>query len=151
MQTGALDLLGERLPLVADNIRQEVTFVVKNIVDEIHKFIVPPHDDPVVQSAFRALRAIGLSLQSGEESTVIDVIPSVLSTIKEKTAAAPVALASLVPFSSVSLLVQRSLNSLTSLCRTKLGPRFIPYMRDTVVICVDIISTGRKFMLTHLA
>ncbi|KAF8626030.1 hypothetical protein AX15_005120 [Amanita polypyramis BW_CC] len=124
VQRGALDLLGERLPLVADNIRQEVSPTVKKITNWICEFIASPHDDVVVQSAFRALRAIGLSLQSGEESAVIDVVPSVLSTIKQKTSVASVALASLVPLS------------------TKLGPRFIPYMRETVMMCADIISTG---------
>jgi U3 small nucleolar RNA-associated protein 10 len=101
VKAGALDLLAERLPMIAINVRQEVTDAVKKIIDWVRIFIESRNDDPVSQSAFRALRSIASSLQPGEESTVNDVVPSILSVIRQQTAGTPIALASLVPLPSV--------------------------------------------------
>ena len=98
---GALDLLVERLPMITNNVRQEVTDTVKKIVNWVRTFIESRNDDPVAQSAFRALGSITSSLQPGEEATVNDVVPSILSIIRQQTASAPFALASLVPLPSV--------------------------------------------------
>ncbi|KAF8630264.1 hypothetical protein AX17_005450 [Amanita inopinata Kibby_2008] len=124
VQSGALDLLGERLPLVADSVRQEMTPKINSIVGWIHKLVMSQSSDSVVQHAFRGLRSIGLSLQSGEESSVTEIIPPALIILKQQSSVSPAALASLVPLS------------------TKLGPRIIPYLRELVAICVDIISNG---------
>ncbi|KAM6493306.1 hypothetical protein JOM56_011440 [Amanita muscaria] len=118
VQSGALDLLGERLPMIADNVRQTVTDMVKKVIDWIRTLITSQIDVPVMEPAFRALRSIGSSLQPGEEATISDAVPIILAIIKQEAPIAHVALASLVPLP------------------TKLGPRFIPYLRDTVSICV---------------
>ncbi|KAK2465147.1 hypothetical protein APHAL10511_002839 [Amanita phalloides] len=127
VRAGALDLLAERLPLVTDHIRQQVTLSVKSILHLVCKLVALP-DEPIARSAFRVLRSIGSSLQSGEESVVTEAVPLMLAAIKQQTPSASEALSSLIPLS------------------TKLGPRYIPYVRETVVICVAIISAGRDIM-----
>jgi hypothetical protein len=114
VKTRVLELLAERLPLVADGVRQEVTPSIKDIVNLIYKLITAPHAESITLAAFKVLRSICITLQPGEESAVTDAVPPVLNTIKQQTSAAPDALSALVPL-SLAFVSNRNLSCLTSL------------------------------------
>ena len=97
-----------------DGIRQEVTDAIKTILSLILELITAPSAGPTTQAAFKALRSIGISLQPGEELIVTNALPPVLNAIKQQTLAAPEALSTLVPLSSVFFHLGR-LSVLTSL------------------------------------
>lgn len=69
--------------------------LIKNLL-ETHK------EAPVILSAFRALKAIATTLCSGEEGSMAELVPYVLSASKEKYSTSA-ALGALAPMSYVYL------------------------------------------------
>ncbi|PIL25975.1 hypothetical protein GSI_11729 [Ganoderma sinense ZZ0214-1] len=117
-QTGALELLGERLKQVAEKARAALSSSVVKVVDVIRRIASTARDPALVRSALQSLAAIGDTLAPGEEGTVSAAVPSVLGCVSRSESRLP-ALAALLAFSS------------------KMGPRAIPHLKDIVKECVQ--------------
>lgn len=102
VQAEALKLLGDRLPSVSDTVREStlVTSVIVKIVIRI-KQLLSISASTVVVSAFDALKSIGMTLSRGEESSMMECVPLLISAIRDKKEAAS-ALAVLPTLSYVS-------------------------------------------------
>ncbi|KAJ6464259.1 hypothetical protein C8R47DRAFT_1180243 [Mycena vitilis] len=125
VQGGALDLLSERLPEVANATRLKITARVSATVDEIRKLLLLHPDGPLAASSYRALKSIASTMSPGEEGSLTTMVPSVLAAIRGRKMAIP-AMAALAPLS------------------VKLGPRLIPFFRDIVTQCVTLLHDGVK-------
>jgi U3 small nucleolar RNA-associated protein 10 len=88
-----LDVFVDKLPSVSKSIREEASPTIKAIVTEI-KGLLPLGDDNLVATALRALKAIGLSIVPGEEGSLVDCLPLILtaSKVNQLSAAAVAAL-----------------------------------------------------------
>lgn len=86
IQSGALDVLSSRLHNVTDTIRRVATMAINNIVDLIHKIISSTPEEGLMISALMALRTISLTMCPGEESSLVNTIPSVLAAIQGRKA-----------------------------------------------------------------
>ncbi|KAF8797612.1 hypothetical protein BYT27DRAFT_7204423 [Phlegmacium glaucopus] len=121
IQAGALELLGNRLPDVSVKMRSEIAEPITLILVSIKNLLaIHKGEDPVVLSAFRALKAIAATLCSGEEGSMAELVPHALSASKGKqsTGAALGALAAM---------------------STKLGPRIIPFFRSIISHSIAIL------------
>lgn len=78
-----------------------ILVLIKNLL-AIHK------EEPVVLSAFRALKAIAATLCSGEEGSMAELVPCVLSASKEKYSTSA-ALGALAAMSYVYLFCMKNL------------------------------------------
>jgi U3 small nucleolar RNA-associated protein 10 len=98
----------DKLPSVSKSTREETSSTIKTIVTEI-KRLLPLGDETLVATALRALKAIGSSIVPGEEGTLVDCLPLILtaSKVNQLTAAAVAALPPLwyvsfkVPFGTI--------------------------------------------------
>ncbi|KZT03292.1 uncharacterized protein LAESUDRAFT_744673 [Laetiporus sulphureus 93-53] len=120
VQMGALELLAERLPAVADRARQELTPTVTKLVGHIRDILVSKPEDSLNNAALHALRSIGDTLCQGEENSLTAAVPLVLASIANENAA------------------EAALAALLALC-SKLGPRMIPHIKPVVQECVIFI------------
>ncbi|GAW00359.1 u3 small nucleolar RNA-associated protein 10 [Lentinula edodes] len=137
IQEGALSLFSTRLPRIAVPVRQgPVSVVILKICGIVHKVLLshqPKHSTAptttttITTSAFNAIRAIGSTLCSGEESAVTALVPLLVGAVDVKSN----------PENVVSAAV-RALITLPS----KLGPRLIPYLRDIVSRAVNVLREG---------
>lgn len=93
-------MLSSRLESVASTVRHSVTAVIVKIVDCIRS-VVLGDDEPLVSSAFGALRVIGLTMCAGEENALANMVPSILAAIRDRKGA-EMAMTSLVPLMQVS-------------------------------------------------
>jgi U3 small nucleolar RNA-associated protein 10 len=73
-----LDVFVDKLPSVSQSVREEVSLTIVTIVTEIKRFL-PLEDKSLVNAALRALKVIGSSIVSGEESSLVDCLPLVLA------------------------------------------------------------------------
>lgn len=91
-----LDVFVDKLPTVSKSIREGSSSTIKVIVTEI-KRLLPLGDETLVAAALRALKAIGSSVVLGEEGSLVDCLPLILtaSKVNQLTAAAVAALPSL--------------------------------------------------------
>ncbi|KAJ3917389.1 hypothetical protein F5877DRAFT_44742 [Lentinula edodes] len=137
IQEGALSLFSTRLPRIAVSVRQgPVSVVILKICGIVHKVLLshqpkhstaPTTSTTITTSAFSAIRAIGSTLCSGEESAVTALVPLLVGAVDVKSN----------PENVVSAAV-RALITLPS----KLGPRLIPYLRDIVSRAVNVLREG---------
>lgn len=90
---GTLDVFVDKLPSVSKSTREEASSTIKAIVTEIKRFL-PLGDEDLVATALRALKAIGSSIVPGEEGSLVDCLPLILTASKanQLTAAAVAAL-----------------------------------------------------------
>jgi U3 small nucleolar RNA-associated protein 10 len=88
-----LDVFVDKLPSVSKSIREEASSTIRAIVTEI-KRLLPLGDENLVTTALRALKAIGSSIVPGEEGSLVDCLPLILtaSKVNQATAAAVAAL-----------------------------------------------------------
>jgi U3 small nucleolar RNA-associated protein 10 len=88
-----LDVFVDKLPLMSKSIREEASSTIKSIVSEI-KQLLPLGDENLVATALRALKVIGSSIVPGEEGSLVDCLPLILtaSNVNQLTAAAVAAL-----------------------------------------------------------
>lgn len=84
MQAGALDLLADRLTSVSKKVRQEVAPTIAKIIASIRKVISFHQEGSLATSAFKALRVIAITTSTGEENWLADLIPILLSAIKQQ-------------------------------------------------------------------
>lgn len=96
-----LGVFVDKLPSVSKSIREETSSTIKAIVTEI-KRLLPLGDESLVATALCALKAIGSSMVPGEEGTLVDCLPLILtvSKVNQLTAAAVATLPPLWYFSS---------------------------------------------------
>ncbi|KAL6308934.1 hypothetical protein BKA93DRAFT_724934 [Sparassis latifolia] len=120
IQTGALELLGERLTNISDQVRRESTPSIVMVVDIVRQSLTLGHDVVFVRAAFHALRAISQTACPDEENALTSTVPLVLIAAKQQETA------------SIAF------NLLQSLCST-LGPRIIPYLKEIVQVCVTTL------------
>ncbi|KAI0920552.1 hypothetical protein AcV5_010550 [Taiwanofungus camphoratus] len=120
VQTGAMELLSERLTSVADRARRELTSSVIKIIDFIKKELASNTDGPLTRATFHALRTISATTCPGEEISLTSTVPLVLGGMRERTTAAP------------------AIQALSSLC-SALGPRIIPYLESIVQDCAAVV------------
>jgi U3 small nucleolar RNA-associated protein 10 len=88
---------------VSEKIRHEITPTVNNIIDSIRTLIALHPDGPLAVAAFRALRIIGLTTCPGEESSLMNILPLVITAIRGRKMA-PSAMAALSSLAFVKLL-----------------------------------------------
>jgi U3 small nucleolar RNA-associated protein 10 len=88
-----LDVFVDKLPSVSKSIREEASSTIKAIVTEI-KQLLRLEDENLVATALRALKAIGSSIVPGEETSLVDCLPLIITASKVNllTAAAVAAL-----------------------------------------------------------
>ncbi|ESK96722.1 u3 small nucleolar RNA-associated protein 10 [Moniliophthora roreri MCA 2997] len=113
VQGGALDLLSSRLPRISGTVRQAVTTAVVQIVEAVKRLLSQNPEKPIAVSAFKALRAIGTTLSSGEESCLTNLVPVMITATRDRD------------------LATAAMSALASLPE-KLGPRLIPFFRELV-------------------
>jgi U3 small nucleolar RNA-associated protein 10 len=91
--TETLDVFVDKLPSLSRSIREEASSVIVTIVTEI-KRLIPLGDESLVGAALRALKAVGSSTVPGEENSLVDCLPLVLTASRDNqlTAAAVAAL-----------------------------------------------------------
>ncbi|KAF9078300.1 armadillo-type protein [Rhodocollybia butyracea] len=126
IQEGALSLLSTRLPRVAASVRQSAVTSVTKICDLLHNILSKQPGASLTTSAFNAIRAIGSTLCSGEESCITALVPLLVKALNNKTALEIVsaAIGALVPLPA------------------KLGPRLIPHFREIVSQSVSLLREG---------
>ncbi|KAK7055439.1 U3 small nucleolar RNA-associated protein 10 [Favolaschia claudopus] len=129
-QGGALDLLGERLGDVASPTRQRITPRINACLEEMQRLLVLHSDGPLVASCYKALQAIASTMGPGEEGSLTEMVPPILTTVRGRKMALP-AMAALAPLS------------------VKLGPRIIPFFRDIVTQCVALLQDGLSAVATE--
>ena len=78
IQIGALELLGQRLTDVTDNMRSALTPNMNIILKSITAVLASHPELRLKLSAFHALSSIGRTACSGEESSLLGVLPLVL-------------------------------------------------------------------------
>ncbi|KAG6866337.1 hypothetical protein C0991_005804 [Blastosporella zonata] len=120
VQSGALDLLSERLSQVTEKTRLSVVPIITKITGVIRGLLSSQTNEALTRAAYNALRSIGLTMCPGEESSLTEVVPLILISIKGRTAAAA-ALSALSPLP------------------TKIGPRIIPHFREIIAEIVAMI------------
>ncbi|KAJ3863958.1 armadillo-type protein [Lentinula novae-zelandiae] len=139
IQEGALSLFSTRLPRIAVSVRQgPVSVVILKICGIVHKVLLshqPNHSTThtttttITTSAFNAIRAIGSTLSSGEESAVTALVPLLVGAVDVK--------------SNPEIAVSAAIRALITL-PSKLGPRLIPYLRDIVSRAVAVLREGSE-------
>jgi len=123
VQTGALNLLGEQLPNIKEDVRAKSKKSVVQIIDIIRKLLLSKNGQEQLDASLYALNTIASTMASGEESALATTVTIVVAFVQEQQSAASAA---------------KTLLSLT----TNLGPRVIPYFKDIVNAC---LSVGRQF------
>jgi U3 small nucleolar RNA-associated protein 10 len=100
-----LDVFVDKLPSLSKSVREEASSVIVTIVTEI-KRLIPLGDESLVGAALRALKAVGSSIVPGEEGSLVDCLPLVLTASRDNqlTASAVAALPPLWYVSSDVLL-----------------------------------------------
>ncbi|KAG6868785.1 hypothetical protein C0993_010712 [Termitomyces sp. T159_Od127] len=121
VQSGALDLLSERISHITEKTRQTVVPTIVKIINFICGLITSQSNEGLIRAAYKAVRSIGLSMCPGEESSLTDAVPLMLTSIRGRKSAS-VALSALSPLP------------------TKIGPRIIPHFRDIITETVAIIQ-----------
>jgi U3 small nucleolar RNA-associated protein 10 len=81
VMTETLDVFVDKLPSVSKSIREEASSNVATIVTEI-KRLLPLGDESLVGAALRALKAVGSSIVPGEEGSLVDCLPLVLTALR---------------------------------------------------------------------
>ncbi|KAJ7582775.1 hypothetical protein C8J56DRAFT_230499 [Mycena floridula] len=123
VQAGALELLGDRLPRVSDKVRREISPSVITITETIRMLLTAQPEETIFSGAFKALTAIAMTGCSGEENSMIAVIPLVLAAVRSRKS------------STSAMAVLAALPA-------KLGPRLLPFFREIVTDCVAILREG---------
>ncbi|KAJ3806976.1 armadillo-type protein [Lentinula aff. lateritia] len=139
IQEGALSLFSTRLPRIAVSVRQgPVSVSILKICGIVHKILLshqpnhsttPTTTTTITNSAFNAIRAIGSTLCSGEESAVTALVPLLVGAVNVK--------------SNPEIIVSAAIRALITL-PSKLGPRLIPYLRDIVSRAVNVLREGSE-------
>ncbi|KAA1474189.1 hypothetical protein DENSPDRAFT_781033 [Dentipellis sp. KUC8613] len=120
----ALRLFAGRLAAVSETVRKQSVPAVVQVVAKIKTFLAEQVDS-LVRPAFSALKAIGSSPASGEESVLTECVPLVVSALRD------------------ARYVASAVTVLPPLC-SNLGPRIIPHFRSIIEECVNIVRTGTK-------
>ena len=126
---------------MSDKFHLEMTPTLEKILTCIRK-IIPLHPEgPLPHSAYKAMKTIVVTTLPGRESSLVELIPVVLTSIKcrKVTTSAMAVLPplmfvfSIVPFYTIPILHDRR----------KVGPRVIPHFREIVSQCVLVLrETG---------
>ncbi|KDQ16943.1 hypothetical protein BOTBODRAFT_144298 [Botryobasidium botryosum FD-172 SS1] len=123
INTAALDLLDERIPLISAKFRPSITPTILTMIQRICSIVSNSQDPLLVASSLKALNVITMTSVSAEEGALSEAAPTLLATVQRGIAASP----------ALSVL-----SSLTS----KLGPRLIAYLKPIINVCVDVIRAG---------
>ncbi|KAL1725845.1 hypothetical protein EV714DRAFT_255460 [Schizophyllum commune] len=119
----ALCILSERLGKIADKVRKQVTPHILKIMKVVHLFIETRKSSPEASGAYKALQAISETMSPGEESALLQCVEPTLAAIDGSNVA--FALSALAPLLS------------------KLGPRVIPFLRQAVALCVNVLRSDK--------
>lgn len=98
VQSGALELLAKRLPEVSAKMRPTLSSSIVKILVSVKGLLTVHKDGPLVVHAFDAINSIASTISSGEESSLTDLVPLVISAAREKA----LALAALGALSAMS-------------------------------------------------
>jgi U3 small nucleolar RNA-associated protein 10 len=82
MQGGALNLFGEQLPKMAEKFRREITPAVNKIIKRVEGILSTDEEQALTTSALKALKAMGDTVCAGEETSLSDTVPLVLTMMK---------------------------------------------------------------------
>jgi U3 small nucleolar RNA-associated protein 10 len=84
IQSGAFDVLAKRLPDVSSRMRPNLKDNIKQILQLTKKFLHINKNGDALASAFQALKSMADTLCVGEEGSLADVVPYVLSSMNDK-------------------------------------------------------------------
>jgi U3 small nucleolar RNA-associated protein 10 len=84
IQSGAFDVLAKRLPDVSAEMRPNVKDNIKQILQSTKNFLHVNKHGEALTFAFQALESIADTLCTGEEGSLADVVPYVLSSMNDK-------------------------------------------------------------------
>ncbi|KAJ4481176.1 hypothetical protein J3R30DRAFT_3464943 [Lentinula aciculospora] len=126
IQEGALSLLSTRLPRVAASVRSGVVSSIVKICNLVKKILSRQPNQATTTSALNAIRAIGMTLCSGEESAMSALVPFLVGVMNAK---------------SNPEVVSAAVRALVTL-PTKLGPRLIPHFREIIFQAVTVLRKG---------
>lgn len=73
---------------MTDPVRRTATPIINDIVDVIKRIMSSTSNEPLMDSAMKALRTIALTMSPGEESSLASAITSVLAAIRHRNATA---------------------------------------------------------------
>ena len=116
--------------------RSEISESINLILVSIKNLLAIHKETAVVPSAFQALKAIATTLCSGEEGSMTELVPYVLSASKGKHSTGA-ALGALAAMSYVYLLASRPYGLF--IYSTKIGPRIIPFFRSIISHSITIL------------
>ncbi|KAJ3761867.1 hypothetical protein EV360DRAFT_36877 [Lentinula raphanica] len=131
IQEGALSLVSTRLPRVSASVRQNAVSSVVNICGLVQRILDKNPNQSTTTSAFNAIRAIGTTLCSGEESAVSTLVPFLVGAVNVK---------------SSPEVVTAAVQALITL-PARLGPRLIPHFRDIVARAVPVLREGSEGLI----
>ncbi|KAJ3965955.1 hypothetical protein EV361DRAFT_608730 [Lentinula raphanica] len=131
IQEGALSLVSTRLPRVSASVRQSAVSSVVNICGLVQRILDKNPNQSTTTSAFNAIRAIGTTLCSGEESAVSTLVPFLVGAVNVK---------------SSPEVVTAAVQALITL-PARLGPRLIAHFRDIVARAVPVLREGSEGLI----
>lgn len=89
MQTGVMELLGDRLHLVVEQMRMEISPQVIQIIGNIQTIMARKPSSDLLTSCCSALRAIGVTACDGEEQSMTGVVPALVDLIRTRSMTLP--------------------------------------------------------------
>ncbi|KAI0092311.1 armadillo-type protein [Irpex rosettiformis] len=119
IQKAAFEVLAEQLDNISEKVRQELRPTIVKLVENIKK-LLPSARESLLQAVLNALAALITTLSAGEEHSLTSTVPLIIGVVQQRRTT-PLALRVL------STLVQ------------KLGPRIIPFFKDIVKECADVL------------
>jgi U3 small nucleolar RNA-associated protein 10 len=84
IQSGAFDVLAKRLPDVSARIRPNIKDNIKQLLQLTKNFLHINKNGDSLTFAFQALKSIADTLCAGEEGSLADLVPYVLSSMNDK-------------------------------------------------------------------
>lgn len=83
IQQGALELVTDRLPEMAEHSREVVSSNVMDIISRIKDILRISKEETLLASCMKSLRAIGQTAQDNEEPLLTETLPFVLKVVRE--------------------------------------------------------------------
>ena len=83
VRIGAFEIFSDRVLRMTEKFRREVTTSVKKIIGRVSTILSENTDPRLTSSTLKALKAISDTLCNGEENSLGDLVPLVLSLIRD--------------------------------------------------------------------
>ncbi|KAF9526013.1 hypothetical protein CPB83DRAFT_877003 [Crepidotus variabilis] len=125
VQSGALELVGKRVPSIAVKTRPTISKDINQILASIKNILNVHKTGNIVDHALESVTAIATTMCPGEEGSLMDLVPHLLASAQQVQT------------------MSKALPSLAALSGT-LGPRIIPFFRQIISQCVTILRGSEQ-------